>query len=154
METKPEARPDDEIAPAENLPPANPFAQHELEPERPRTPPSAQRLLIWIQRDWGKPIVSLTGYLCFWSSPQGSADHAQPNRNPSTAGLAGSDEGMGEVQIAATFLDVARNDRNAVIAQYRNDVAVAGGELPDARVVFNTSGSAVSRLSTAIRGVG
>jgi hypothetical protein len=65
VETKPaQAQPGHEIAPIES-PPANPFAQHELEPERPRTPPSAQRLLIWIQRDWGKPIVSLRDIRAF-----------------------------------------------------------------------------------------
>jgi hypothetical protein len=62
VETKPaQAQPGDETAPAREVesPPANPFAQHELEPERPRTPPSAHQLLCWIQRNWGKPIVSL-----------------------------------------------------------------------------------------------
>jgi hypothetical protein len=38
-----------------------------------------------------------------------------------------------EVQVAATFLDVARNDRNAVVAEHLHDVAVTGSRLPDTR---------------------
>jgi hypothetical protein len=50
------SEPEHELAPVIADPP---FIEHEPEPERPRVPPSAQQLLCWIQRDWGKPVVSL-----------------------------------------------------------------------------------------------
>jgi hypothetical protein len=52
---KSESKP--EIAPID--PPTPLFTEHEPEPERPKVPPSAHQLLRWIQRDWGKPVVSL-----------------------------------------------------------------------------------------------
>jgi hypothetical protein len=64
------SEPDHEIAPVIADPPANPFAEHELESERPRVPPSAQRLLCWIQQGWGKPVVSLRDICAFGPRPK------------------------------------------------------------------------------------
>jgi hypothetical protein len=53
------SEPEHELTPVIADPPANPFAEQELEPERPKVPPSAQQLLCWIQQGWGRPTISL-----------------------------------------------------------------------------------------------
>jgi hypothetical protein len=55
------------VEPWPAAPIAKPFdhLKTELEPERPRVIPSAQRLLIWIQRDWRKPTISLRDILAY-----------------------------------------------------------------------------------------
>jgi hypothetical protein len=56
------SEPEHELAPVIADPP---FIEHEPEPERPKVPPSAQQLLCWIQRDWGKPTISLRDIRAF-----------------------------------------------------------------------------------------